>query len=129
MLVVVVVRRIVSRLHNPACTTRAVATSAGTEEKMLKIFEAPNLPSLTCIPDTFVAVVDGFRVGAGPGLRCFAFTVTSGRCGPCSPGTVDHAVGMAGWSAQVVGGAVRFLLGVALASLAFIIILIKFHKI
>ena len=84
---------------------------------MLKIFETPNLPSLTCIPDTFVAVVDGFGVGAGPCLRCLAFTVTSGRCGPGSPGTVDHAVGMSGRSAQVVGGAVAFLLRVALAGL------------
>ena len=117
MLIVVVVQRIVSRLHCPAGPTRAVTTSAGTEEKMLKIFETPNLPSLTCIPDTFVAVVDGFGVGAGPCLRCLAFTVTSGRCGPGGPGTVDHAVGMAGRSAQVVGGAVAFLLRVALAGL------------
>ena len=31
---------------------------------------------------------------------------------------MDHTVGMVGWSAQVVGGAIPFLLGVALASLA-----------
>ena len=86
--------------------------------KYLKHLEASGLPSLTCIANAFVAVVDGLRVGAGPCLRCFAFTVARRRCGPGSPGTVDHAVGMVGRSAQVVGGAVCFFLRVSLASLA-----------
>ena len=117
VLVVVVVGRVVRRLHSPACATRTIAASAGTEKK-IKITETPSLPSLTCIPKAFVAVIDGLRVGAGPCLRCFAFTVASRRCGPGSPGTVDHAVGMVVRSAQVVGGAVCFFLRVAFASLA-----------